>query len=138
MSLVFVDTGGWIGLLVSRDQFHKRAVSHYAALSQQNIPLVTTNYVLTETYTRIRYDDGYAKTLQFHDIVQKAIKIGRLRIEWITPAIHNEAWDILRKYKDQAFSFVDCTSFIVAKKTAVTEVFGFDRGFTTMGFVLKP
>ncbi len=138
MSSVFVDTGGWIALLVSRDLYHKKAVSYYTGLSQQNVLLMTTNYVLMETYTRIRYDDGHAKALQFHDVIQKAVEVSRVKIEWITPAVHNEAWKIFRDYKDQEFSFVDCTSFVVAKKVKVNEVFGFDQGFIVMGFILKP
>ncbi len=63
--MVFVDTGGWIAMAVKRDRFHKKAASYYRKLSKQNIPLATSNYVLSETLTRIRYDDGHAKALQF-------------------------------------------------------------------------
>lgn len=135
---VFVDTGAWIAMAVKRDRFHKRAASFYRRLSKEKVPLVTSNYVLTETYTRIRYDDGHAKVLQFHSSIQEAIKVGRLHLEWVTPAIHQEAWKIFKKYGDQLFSFVDCTSFAIAGNIGVKEAFGFDDHFNTMGFVLKP
>jgi len=135
---VFVDTGGWIAMSVARDQFHKRAASYYRKISKKNVPLVTSNYILVETYTRIRYDDGHAKAVQFNSVIQEAIKIGRLHLEWVAPAIHQEAWKSFEDFSDQVFSFVDCTSFVIARNIGVMEVFGFDEHFKTMGFILRP
>jgi len=100
--------------------------------------LVTSNYVLAETYTRIRYDDGHAKALQFNTLIQEAIMAGRLNLEWVTPAIHKEAWNIFENYADQDFSFADCTSFVIAKRVGVKEAFGFGDHFKTLGLILKP
>ena len=136
MGPLFVDTGGWIAMAVVRDQFHKQAASYYQKLSKA--PLVTSNYVLVETYTRIRYDDGHAKALRFHSLIQEAVKVGRLHLEWVTPAIHQEGWDIFERYSDQSFSMVDCTSFVIASHADIKEVFGFDQNFNTMGFILRP
>jgi predicted nucleic acid-binding protein len=136
--MVFVDTGGWIALAVQRDRFHKKAATLYRKLSKDKTVLVTTNYVLTETYTRIRYDDGHEKSIQFNSLIQEAIKIGRLQLEWVTPPIHNDAWKIFEGYSDQDFSFVDCTSFVVSDRMGVKEAFGFDDHFKTMGFILIP
>ena len=135
---VFVDTGGWIAMAVVRDQFHKQAASYYRKISRRKIPLITSNYVLAETYTRIRYDDGHGKAIKFHAIIQEANVAGRLHLEWVTPAIHQEAWSIFKDYADQVLSFVDCTSFVIASHAGVKEVFGFDKHFNTMGFILKP
>lgn len=138
MSLVFVDTGAFLATIVKRDQFHQKAALYYQGLSRRGIPLLTTNYVLVETYTRIRYDDGLAKAIRFHEIITDSIMVGRLRLEWVTPAIHEEAWNIFREYQDHEFSFIDCTSFVVARKAGIQEVFGFDRGFAVMKFTLRP
>ena len=136
--MVFVDTGGWIAMAVKRDRYHKKAATYYRKLSKDKVRLVTSNYVLAETYTRIRYDDGHAKALQFNALIQEATKAGRLNLEWVTPAIHKEAWDIFEKDSDQDFSFVDCTSFAIAERVGVKEAFGFDAHFKTMGLILKP
>jgi len=138
MTPIFVDTGGWIALTVARDKFNKQAASYYRKISKKKIPLITSNYVLAETYTRIRYDDGHVKALQFHALIQEAVKTGRLRLEWVTPPIHQEAWKIFENYSDQLFSLVDCTSFAIARHTGVKEIFGFDGNFGTMGFILRP
>ena len=81
---VFVDTGGWIAMAVVRDQFHENAALYYREISGKKVPLITYNYVLAETYTRIRYDDGHAKAIKFHSLTQEAIKIGKLHVEWVT------------------------------------------------------
>ena len=138
MGPIFVDTGGWIAMSAIRDQFHRQAAFYYRKISKKNVPLITSNYILAETYTRIRYDDGHAKVIQFNSIIQEATKIGRLHLEWVTPPIHQEAWKIFEDFSDQIFSFVDCTSFVIARRMGAVEAFGFDEHFKTMGFVLRP
>ena len=138
MNLVFVDTGAWLAIAVKRDQYHKRAAAYYQHLSSQNVRLLTTNYALVETYTRIRYDDGHAKAVSFREILSRAVEQDKLFVEWITPELHEEAWSIFQSYSDQEFSIVDCASFVVAQRARVDEVFGFDKGFITMGFNLRP
>ena len=138
MGPIFVDTGGWLAMAVVRDRFHKQAASYYLKLSKEKAPLVTSNYVLVETYTRIRYDDGHDKAIKFHSLIQEAIKVGRLHLEWVTPAIHQKAWNIFEEYVDQVFSLVDCTSFVISNNAGVKETFGFDEDFSTMGFILRP
>ncbi len=108
MAPVFVDTGAWIAMAVVRDQFHKE------------------------------YDDGHAKSVKFHSLIQEAVKARKLKLEWVTPKIHQEAWDIFEDYADQVFSFVDCTSFVIARHAGIKEVFAFDQHFNTMGFMLRP
>jgi len=69
---------------------------------------------------------------------KEIIVAGRLNLEWVSPAIHKDAWGIFENYADQDFSFVDCTSFVIVKRVDVKEVFGFDDHFKTMGLILKP
>ncbi len=71
-------------MAVKRDRFHKKAAIYYRKLSKAKVRLVTSNYVLAETYTRIRFDDGHAKALQFNALIQGAIKAGRLNLEWVS------------------------------------------------------
>ena len=138
MKRIFVDTGAWIGVAVARDQTHRAAAAHARYLAKTKALLLTTNYVLAETYTRIRYDDGHAKALAFDALIREMIRRRQLSIGWITAAIHEEAVELFRRYADQEFSIVDCASFVVARRRGVREVFGFDRHFATMGFLLRP
>lgn len=138
MNPVFIDTGGWIAMAVVRDRFHQQAADYYRKLSKERVPLVTSNYVLVEAYTRIRYDDGHPKAVRFHMLIEEAIKAARLSLEWVTPEIHKKACGLFTKYSDQTFSLVDCTSFVIAKRAGVKEVFGFDQHFSAMAFEIRP
>lgn len=138
MTPVFVDTGAWIAVAVRRDHLHAAATAYARRLAETHAPLLTTNYVLLETYTRIRYDDGHAKALAFDAILQDMLRRRRLMLAWVTAHVHARALEVFRKYADQMFSLVDCASFVVAQDRGVREVFGFDKNFLTMGFVLKP
>jgi predicted nucleic acid-binding protein len=71
-------------------------------------------------------------------LIRAMIRRRQLSIAWVTAPIHEEAVELFRRYSDQEFSIVDCTSFVVARRRGVREVFGFDRHFATMGFVLRP
>lgn len=138
MKRVFIDTGGWIAIAVRRDQFHPAAAAYARRLAEERVTLITTNYVLAETFTRIRYDDGHEKALQFDSILGDLITERRLVVAWVGERLHRRAMEIFRKYADQSFSVVDCASFVIARERKVREVFGFDGSFRTMGFVLKP
>ena len=51
MRRVFVDTGGFVGLLVAEDRLHVRARELFDAASRDRWTLVTTNAVVVETYS---------------------------------------------------------------------------------------
>ena len=138
MRRIFVDTGAWIGVAVARDDTHQAAAAYARELAERKTLLVTTNYVLAEAYTRIRYDDGHAKAIVFDTLIREMVRRRQLSIRWITPPIHEDALELFRRYDDQDFSIVDCTSFVAARRLKLREVFGFDRHFVSMAFVLRP
>lgn len=138
MRSVFVDTGAWIALTVRRDRSHSAAAAYTRRLAHARIPLLTTNYILLETYTYLRYHEGHQRARQFDGILQKLRQTKRLTTAWIAEEVHEQALEIFWKFDDQAFSVTDCTSFIIARDRKIREVFGFDSHFLTMGFVLKP
>ena len=95
--------------------------------------MVITNYVVAETYTLLRYRRGAFVSLEF------------LRRIKATPTIHKvlvpEAWEeeaeeLLARYRDQAFSYVDATSFVVMRKLGLREVLTFDADFSVGGFTV--
>ena len=57
--MIFVDTGAWIALSDRRDQYHNDAVAIYTRLKRQKERLLTTDYLIDETVTRLRYDLGH-------------------------------------------------------------------------------
>lgn len=135
---VFVDTGAWIAMAIEKDQLHARAAAFGAELARTRVPLVTTNYVLSESYTRVLYEVGHAQAMAFDEKIQQLLSSRRLKLTWVSPQIHAQGLDIFRKYSDQTFSMTDCTSFVVARHQSLREVFGFDQSFSVMGLILRP
>jgi predicted nucleic acid-binding protein len=137
VTLAFVDSGAWLALVMPDDVHHQRAARFYRETRPRD-RLVTTNYVLSETYTWLRYRSGHRDAVRFQRMIIAANQTRRLQLVWINEEAHERAWNVFERYSDQAFSFCDCTSFVVARDENVDFVFGFDNDFVTMGFELKP
>lgn len=135
---VFVDTGAWIATAVSSDNLHSKASQAMKRLVAHRCLLVTSDFVLSETLTRIRYDAGHKQAVAFLARIDAAIEAGSARLDRIDDATFRAARQTFVDFDDQDFSFVDCTSFALAKSLQIARVFGFDRHFFTMGFQLFP
>lgn len=138
MTQLFVDTGGWIALLKRDDHMHVGAGAYYEAQVAEGRRFLTTNYVIDETATRLRYDAGLEAAVAFRRAVERAVAERRLRVVWIDARLEREGWDILERYADIPLSLTDATSVAVARGSKATEVFGFDRHFRALGFDVQP
>jgi uncharacterized protein len=76
----FVDTGGWLAVVVQTDQYHEVGVLHYEVLINRRERLFTSDYVLDETVTRIRYDASHSTAVAFLDLIGAAKRSGSLHI----------------------------------------------------------
>ncbi len=131
--MIFVDTGAWIALTDRADQYHREATAIYARLKQQRERLVTTDYVLDEMMTRLRYDSGHHQALRFIDLITRAEKAGVLLRVLVNPAVFQAALTLFRQYDAVALSFTDCTSFVVCEQYQIREAFAFDQHFLLRG-----
>jgi predicted nucleic acid-binding protein len=129
---IFVDTGAWYALVDSDDVDHKAAA---AFLVSNMVPLITTNFIFSETVTLIRYRIGHEAARSFG---QKLIESSFVRVVAVTPTDEERAWGIFSKYRDQDFSFVDCTSFAVMERMKLSTAFAFDRHFSVMKYAVVP
>jgi len=132
---IFVDTGAWIAISDSRDQYHFKAKSAFGSILSQYQQLVTTNLVIAETYTLIRYRGGYLPAMNFLKMIKQSKQILRIYAE---ANMDNQAETILQRYADQDFSLTDAVSFAIMRERGIKEVFGFDHHFLIIGFVLVP
>jgi predicted nucleic acid-binding protein len=135
---VLVDTGAWIALLSRSDQHAAAATERYEALSVEGARLVTTNYIVDETATRLRYGAGLDAALAFRKMLDDSVQARRLRIAWIDETIEREAWRTLEQYRDVSLSLTDATTAVAARRGRITELFGFDRDFEALGLLVLP
>lgn len=132
---VFVDTGAWVALAVPDDRWHAAARAALEALVRLRLPLVTTHHVLGETYTLLMRTRGHAAAWRFRDGLDAS---QRLEVLHAGAEVEREAWALLRRYEDQAFSFVDAVSFAAMKKRRMRRAFAFDGHFAAAGFERIP
>ena len=136
--MIFVDSGAWIALTSPRDQNHNDAVTIYAGLRRQRARFLTTDYVIDETITRLRYDVSHSVAVQFLDFIERAEKIDGLTVTEIDKTLFQEAKRLFRQYDSAKLSFTDCTSFAICQKHNISETYAFDDHFAMMGItVLK-
>ena len=134
--MTFVDTGAWIALFNARDQYHEEARAIYYALQQQRERLYTTDYVIDETVTRLRYDVNHSAAIKFLDAVEGAEEKETVTVVAIDRSSFQEAKHHFRQYSSEKLSFTDCTSFVVCKRYGIASAFAFDYHFPIMGIAL--
>jgi predicted nucleic acid-binding protein len=100
--------------------------------------LITTNFVLDETYTLVRFRVHHQAAVELHQKIDRLIRGKLLKVIYITPEIEQAAWRIFEKYSDKNFSFTDCTSFVVMQSLKVTQTLTDDHHFEQMGFQILP
>ncbi len=133
---LFVDTGGWVALFNARDRDHERASRFWGRLRDERRPLVTTDYVLDETYTVIRRSRaGLPGAVDFHRLVTESRVI---EVSEIDADRRKRAWALFTRYDDKVLSFTDCTSFAFLHERGLHEVFAFDSDFSKAGFIERP
>lgn len=131
MKRVFVDTGGFVGLLVVDDASHSRARELFIQANAERWQLVTTNAVVFETYgvLLIRSRDRRRACMTFLDLVAT----DTCRVERIRRADEAAAALLLRGHEDKTYSYCDASSFTVMERLGITETIAFDRHFREYG-----
>jgi predicted nucleic acid-binding protein len=129
MNRVFVDTSAVIALLVATDEFHQAAKSAFAGLAARETPLLTTSYVLVETYALLGRRLGIDAVRGFREHFTPL-----LEVVWVNRDLHEQALDLLLQRAYRTLSLVDVTSFLVIQDQKIEEVFAFDRHFSNEGF----
>ena len=90
---VFIDTGLFLGLLDKEDDCHSKAKSIWSKLEQHNVQLVTSNFVLDESFTLIRSRVGIKLLKSFRLTLQESFSI--LSIERVTVEDKGNCWNWL-------------------------------------------
>lgn len=135
MTTVLVDTSAWIALLARNDQYHAAALPCWARLRNERSLLLTSDYIVDETVTWLRYRVSHAAAVAFWETTLQSALV---EIAPIDRELLGAAWGLFKKYADQDFSLTDCTSFALMHTQRVQRAFTFDRHFRHAGFEVLP
>ncbi|MDE2926729.1 MAG: PIN domain-containing protein [Acidobacteriota bacterium] len=135
MKSIFVDTAAWIAAADSADisgPSVREARDRW--LSEGGI-LVTTDYVVDETLTTIRFRLGLDAAEAWWRQIEGST---RRRIESVGEARRERARSLFFGYRDKDFSFTNCCSFVVMRELRIRRVLTLDHHFRRMGFEVVP
>lgn len=129
---IFVDTSMFYALTNENDDFHSSAVTIWDKLQAAQDIIVTSNYVLDETFTLLRKRRGRLVVDEFRKSLAGEYPIKIMRVIVSDEA---KAWDyFLLDWSD--LSYTDCVSFAMMKRLEITHAAAFDNHFKRAGFTV--
>ena len=93
--------------------------------------MVTTNFILDESFTLIRKRLGISRAIGFRDAMAKYGY--QLQLERVSVVDEENVWTWFVRDIDK-LSYTDCTSFAVMKRLEIKKVAAFDDDFVKIGF----
>ena len=131
MNVAFADTSGLLALLNRTDENHAQAVRAFATLRARQASLVSTSFVLVETYALAGRRLGLEAVRSF-----RAEFAPLIEVVWVDEALHEAGLDLLLARRKRQLSLVDAVSFVTMRQRGVAEAFAFDPHFEQEGFSL--
>ena len=125
----FVDTCAWLALVDADEERHGEAAAAWRSLLERDTPLVTTNYVLVETYALAHRRLGPAAVRVLADDLLPVAEV-----EFVGRDAHDRAIAAVVAANRRDLSLVDAVSFEVMRRRGISRAFAFDRHFAEAGF----
>jgi predicted nucleic acid-binding protein len=130
---VFIDTSAFYALLDRDDENHRRAKDAWTILLKNGNTLITSNYVLVETFALIQHRMGIEAVRGFQNDILPLVNV-----EFVDAGLHRSGVSALLSASRRNLSLVDCISFEMMRTLEVSTAFAFDPHFKEQGFHLLP
>jgi predicted nucleic acid-binding protein len=130
---VFVDSGAWIALALSRDPLHGRSREAWDVLQGAGAKLHTSVPVLIETFTFLDRNANRQVALAWKEAVYERGMVSILPCELRDLQL---SWEYFRRSDLHKLSAVDATSFAIMKRARIRFAYAFDHHFAVVGFRL--
>lgn len=120
-------------LVDENDEFHQKGAFLWTKFKKEKLEIVTSNYILDETFTLIRKRRGRNIVDNFRKSLagDMDVKIFRVTVE-----DEANAWNwFLSDWSN--LSFTDCVSFALMKRLNLNRVATFDDHFQRAGFEVE-
>jgi len=128
----FVDTSAFYALLDADDENHAGSARVWREIMESDEAVVTTNYVLVETFALVQSRLGLDAVREFQEDI-----VPVLQVEFVTSEIHRLGIAALLAAARRNLSLVDCISFEVMRNSGIKSAFAFDSHFREYGFSLS-
>ena len=132
-TLVFIDTGAWIAMALTRDPLHGRAREAWERLESAGVKFRTSVPIILETFTFLERNATRDVALSWKD---RLSTLERFKILECTKKDLGAAWEYFKRRDLHKLSAVDATSFVLMKRERIRVAFAFDHHFAVAGFGL--
>ena len=130
---IFVDTSAFYALLDRDDENHQKAKKAWTGMVHGENVLVTSNYVLVETFALLQHRLGIEALRGFQDAI-----IPWVHVEFVSSEMHRAGVSVLLSVSRRNLSLVDCVSFEMMRALELKTAFVFDLHFKEQGFMMVP
>ena len=130
---IFIDTSAFYALLDRDDDNHEAAKNAWAKILTAENTLVTSNYVLVETFALMQNRLGVAAVRAFQGDL-----LPILNVEFVNLETHRSGTSALLAASKRSLSLVDCISFELMRTLGIKSAFAFDAHFKEAGFQAIP
>jgi predicted nucleic acid-binding protein len=130
---VFVDSGAWIALALSRDPLHGQAREQWDRLQGAGALLNTSVPVVIETFTFLDRNANRDVALAWKEAIY-----ARGVVEVLPCELRDleQSWQYFKRAELHKLSAVDATSFAIMKRRRIRLAYAFDHHFAVAGFRL--
>jgi len=125
MKTVFVDTSGFYAVLDSSDPFHLSATTAFERAEREQGTLLTTSYVVHETWALVQHRLGWNAVEDFLDAL-----LPLCQIEFVDAALHALGAARCRRARQRNFSLTDCVSLELMGRIQIREAIAQDAHFS--------
>ena len=130
----FIDTWGWLVLGDNKEKYHKKVREWYSSYRQNGGKILTSDYILDETYTLLFRRVHFDMAISSLDSIQKSIEEGFVKVEWVTPLRFEKTKELRHKYSDKPYiSFTDLTSMLLMQELNISKILTDDDHFLQVG-----
>jgi predicted nucleic acid-binding protein len=130
---VFIDTSALYALLDRSDANHKSAVSVWVDFLKSDERLITSNYVIVESFSLTQSRLGIAAVRLLDEDIMPVINV-----HFVNREIHHSSISAVLSAGRHNLSLVDCVSFEMMRTLGIKTAFTFDFHFKEQGFVILP
>lgn len=130
---VFIDSGAWIALALSKDPHHGQAREQWDLLRGAGAKLHTSIPVVIETFTFLERNTNRDVALTWKDSIYKP---GIVKILACELRDLDQSWVYFQRRDLHKLSAVDATSFAIMKRSRIRIAFAFDHHFAIVGYRL--
>lgn len=131
---IFLDSSFFKAFIDQKDQFHVKAHHLWQKFQESDTPLLTSNYILIESFTLIKFRCGKKIVKAFKDLISESTPY--IEVKRVTISDKNNAWDYFLKGWGK-LSFTDCVTFAQMKRLGLLCVATFDDDFARAGFSVE-